>query len=402
MSFRFKSGDLNPSLIEFDNNVLADASMSQMGNGYSYTLAAQREASRPNVFRDMPEEIFAEVFAFGQEQGSFAKNLNFNLDPKDVKSNRVNFYWARIPEHSYQIDIYAPHLLIDGKPDPLFYGLGGEKFYDYQGLTWGLSDIVAGSVIEVKYLSQEDGSRVGLIENVLANPAVPVAPPPPPGSQYSWSGNGLEPQKIVKYKPRPKGGYPYPPANTTSWQELQTYGTAYITTAPAGICVAGPTFAPGQWPLFPVDGKLGQLDTDREPTSIDIGCPVGTPIYAAADGVLYKTDTDPKSSNTDSGQGLCGGTVVAKYQINGREVRQTYCHCTLLPDVPRNHPIKRGDVLALTGGEPGNPGAGNTYGPHVHISMGSRSDEIKDIFGWDFSKNNSGKTIVGKSSCSGD
>jgi len=195
MSFRFKFGDLNPALVQFSSDdPLSATSMSQMGNGYSYTFAAAGRTARPNTFRkNSLKAVLAEVFAFGQEQGSFAKNLNFNLDPKDVKSNRVAVYWARIPEHSYQIDIYAPDLLIDGKPNPDLYPLAGHKFYDYKGLAFGRPDILPGSIIKVRFLSHGD-SRMGVIEGI---PSItgqpPLYSPPGTGARGAFGSSGRTP-----------------------------------------------------------------------------------------------------------------------------------------------------------------------------------------------------------------
>ena len=258
------------------------------------------------------------------------------------------------------------------------------------------SPIVPGSVIMVSFDNPQNYWASGAIEKVIrGKPKVlPEYAANLEGIKAlfddasKWVTGGLMSIGLVSGRPMP-----FPNAPKTAWEQLQARGTAAITKAPDGICVPaakGPTFPSGQWPLFPVSGKLGQLDTAREATSIDITCPVGTPIYAAADGVILDTNVH---SN------LCGGTVVVKYTNPNK--KQTYCHCSELPDVPKNHPIKRGDVIGLTGGKPGSPGAGNTTAPHLHISTGMKSVDFAKAFGWDFSSKNAGKTIVGKSSCEG-
>ena len=259
------------------------------------------------------------------------------------------------------------------------------------------SPIVPGSIIMVSFDNPQNYWSSGAIEKVIRGKpkSLPEYAKNLEGvkelfdSAASWVTGAL--MGLVGGTP---GGrpVPFPPAPKTAWEQLQTHGTAGISKAPDGICVAvaGGTFQSGQWPLFPVSGRLGQLDTAREATSIDIGCKVGTPIYAAADGVIL--DTNDHSD-------LCGGTVLVKYTNPNK--KQTYCHCSEIPDVPKNHPIKRGDVIGLTGGQPGSPGAGNTTAPHLHISTGMKSVDFAKAFGWDFSSKNAGKTIVGKSSCEG-
>ena len=96
----------------------------------------------------------------------------------------------------------------------------------------------------------------------------------------------------------------------------------------------------------------------------DIGLPVGTSLYAMADGVVA-TVVANAGIYTPNGPGRCGNTVVIE-GVDG--ARYTYCHLSLVT-VAAGDPVAAGDVIGFSGGQPGTPGAGNTTGPHLHLSV---------------------------------
>ena len=53
------------------------------------------------------------------------------------------------------------------------------------------------------------------------------------------------------------------------------------------------------------------------------------------------------------------------------EVAYTYCHLSRV-DVAVGDRVAAGDLVGLSGGEPGAPGAGNTTSPHLHFAMRTR------------------------------
>jgi len=90
--------------------------------------------------------------------------------------------------------------------------------------------------------------------------------------------------------------------------------------------------------------------------AIDLGIPVGTPLFAVTGGNITKTAAD---------EGRCGGTVV----LEGNDGAQyTYCHLSQL-GVQNLTKVLPGQFIGLSGGQPGAHGAGNTTGPHLHLSM---------------------------------
>ena len=101
-----------------------------------------------------------------------------------------------------------------------------------------------------------------------------------------------------------------------------------------------------------VNGK--QVTKDHKGT--DFATPVGTPIKAAHDGVVVRAD------NNDSGG--YGNLVV----IKGDKYYSWYAHLNSYK-VGVGTKVKRGEVIGLSGGKKGAPGAGSSQGPHLHFAI---------------------------------
>lgn len=126
--------------------------------------------------------------------------------------------------------------------------------------------------------------------------------------------------------------------------------------------------APGATLLIPVRGVGPQQlrDTYADPRSggrthhaIDIMAPAGTPVLAAADGVIHRLRTG----------GLGGVTI---YQI-GADGRTMYYYAHLqryAAGIRDGTPVRRGQVIAYVG-DTGNAGPGNY---HLHFSVGYLRD----------------------------
>lgn len=108
------------------------------------------------------------------------------------------------------------------------------------------------------------------------------------------------------------------------------------------------------WPLSfkysRVTSRLGRRWNALH-AGVDIACPNGSVVIAAADGVV----TDSKR---DGGYGL--RVVLSHPQING--IQTLYAHNSLL-FVKQGDKVKKGQVLALSGN------TGHTTGPHVHFEV---------------------------------
>ncbi len=96
--------------------------------------------------------------------------------------------------------------------------------------------------------------------------------------------------------------------------------------------------------------------------AIDLGLPVGTPVFAMVASIVTTAstaETFPQDPNR------CGTTIV----ITGVDgASYTYCHLSRLAVAP-GQVVAAGTPIGLSGGQPGAPGAGNTTGPHLHLSI---------------------------------
>lgn len=103
---------------------------------------------------------------------------------------------------------------------------------------------------------------------------------------------------------------------------------------------------------------LGGKSTHK---ATDVGLPVGTPIYAAADGVIHRVGYDHRLA----------GTYIEIAHPNGFYSR--YLHLSAptatQPGVQKGQRVRRGQTIGLSGGQPGAYGAGNTTSPHLHFEI---------------------------------
>lgn len=110
------------------------------------------------------------------------------------------------------------------------------------------------------------------------------------------------------------------------------------------------------------------FNTDRGPThspryhqGIDIGVPVGTPLYASGVGVVVSV------GNTGNTRGY-GRNIVVRYQVGKLTVRVRLAHMSAV-DVKVGDAVTLTTRLGLSGGRRGADGAGASGGPHVHIEV---------------------------------
>ncbi len=96
----------------------------------------------------------------------------------------------------------------------------------------------------------------------------------------------------------------------------------------------------------------------------DVAVPVGTPVFAMVAGTVVSAVGDA-GIYVRGGPGRCGN-MVAIEGVDG--IRYTYCHLSAVV-VQAGEGVVAGQPMALTGGQPGTRGAGNTTGAHLHLSM---------------------------------
>jgi len=108
---------------------------------------------------------------------------------------------------------------------------------------------------------------------------------------------------------------------------------------------------------------------------IDYAMPVGSPVLAAADGVVDQVTTQPNSSRS------FGLYVVIKH-----EGFYTYYAHLSRAVVKAGQKVSQGDLIAYSGGKKGAPGSGSSTGPHLHFEVRKdkatkQSVDPKSIFG---------------------
>lgn len=107
-----------------------------------------------------------------------------------------------------------------------------------------------------------------------------------------------------------------------------------------------PTSTVTEWPAS--SGRPNHLGTD-------FGIPQGTPLRATIDGVITRHNND----------GL-GAYVLDIMSDEGLLVRNG--HLSRM-NVQTGQKVAAGQVIGLTGGQPGTPGAGQSTGPHLHWEL---------------------------------
>jgi murein DD-endopeptidase MepM/ murein hydrolase activator NlpD/peptidoglycan hydrolase-like protein with peptidoglycan-binding domain len=107
------------------------------------------------------------------------------------------------------------------------------------------------------------------------------------------------------------------------------------------------------------------LDVKRPHSGTDFRARTGTPIYSPADGKVVKADMGEN--------GGCGGSVFIEHS-DGLESR--FCHCSKIM-VSVGDMVKRGEEVALTGGDEGDPGRGFSTGAHLHYTL-VKNEELVD------------------------
>lgn len=112
--------------------------------------------------------------------------------------------------------------------------------------------------------------------------------------------------------------------------------------------------------VFPASGanskSITQIFKGTDHHGVDIAVNTGTPIVASLDGVVSFVGLDPK---------IYGNYII----IDHDEGFQTlYAHCSELK-VKKSDRVFYSDTIALSGGEKGAKGAGNSEGPHLHFEL---------------------------------
>jgi murein DD-endopeptidase MepM/ murein hydrolase activator NlpD len=138
--------------------------------------------------------------------------------------------------------------------------------------------------------------------------------------------------------------------------------------APTAAAQALAPIAPAGW-VAPVQAEIwGGFRTVDNPThdGIDLGAARGTPIHAAAAGVVVraKCDTKPASWGCDRDGSPqvhgCGWYVDIRHDGG---IYTRYCHMNRQPDVAVGQTVTAGQVIGQVGS------TGNSSAPHLHFEV---------------------------------
>ncbi|MEO5927378.1 MAG: peptidoglycan DD-metalloendopeptidase family protein [Patescibacteria group bacterium] len=116
------------------------------------------------------------------------------------------------------------------------------------------------------------------------------------------------------------------------------------------------------WPLKPYRGVSAHFHDPGYPyrklfehPGTDIPTPVGTAVHAAAGGYVAWNRTGKQYGNY---------TMI----VHPGGIATIYAHLSKFVAKPDTY-VDRGDVIGMSGGRPGDPGAGLSTGPHLHFEV---------------------------------
>ncbi len=144
----------------------------------------------------------------------------------------------------------------------------------------------------------------------------------------------------------------------SSWQNFEETGLASAKAKPAipGAAKLGAVSIPSRTPLegLKLTSSFGMrnhpiLGGRRAHKGIDLGAPIGTPIYATADGVVSKAS-------------WFGGYGLYVSLEHGGDLETRYGHMSRL-NVAEGQMVHKGDVIGFVGT------TGNSTGPHLHYEV---------------------------------
>ncbi|MDY0393223.1 M23 family metallopeptidase [Virgibacillus halophilus] len=143
-------------------------------------------------------------------------------------------------------------------------------------------------------------------------------------------------------------------SESSSSSSASTSGPTHRTAA------ADPAPQGGGMLSYPVNAPITSGYEARWGTfhyGIDFGVPVGTPIHAAASGVVFMTSTE-----NDGMMNGYGNVVLVTHVINGKTYTTLYAHLNSI-DVSEGQTVSRGQVIAHSGN------TGESTGPHMHFEV---------------------------------
>lgn len=103
--------------------------------------------------------------------------------------------------------------------------------------------------------------------------------------------------------------------------------------------------------IYPITQSFGERFTDQSGhKGIDYALPLGTPVLAAVDGCVSRTETSLEGY---------GSHIV---MTHGEEIETLYAHLSVL-EVTTGQAVQQGEEIGLSGN------SGNSTGPHLHFEL---------------------------------
>jgi murein DD-endopeptidase MepM/ murein hydrolase activator NlpD len=140
-------------------------------------------------------------------------------------------------------------------------------------------------------------------------------------------------------------------------------------------CSAGVSVSASGWTVPVVGPITSGFRTPERPThnGVDIGVPKGTPIHAAAAGIVLVATCDATLDGSPYSCDRDGSLVVAGCGwyvdiLNANNVITRYCHQMVRPFVTVGEHVNAGQVIGLSGA------SGNASGPHLHFEVHLNGD----------------------------
>lgn len=105
---------------------------------------------------------------------------------------------------------------------------------------------------------------------------------------------------------------------------------------------------------------------------IDLGGPVGTPLYACTDGWIH-------AAGYNGEPGDYGCTLVLRHRVDGEDLWMLLGHLSQASIRGREHgqPVQRGQIIGWLGDSDENGG----WPPHVHVQLARTAPEGADMSG---------------------
>ena len=166
--------------------------------------------------------------------------------------------------------------------------------------------------------------------------------------------------------------HPNPSTSTDQPASPPSVATPDASKSPSKV--SGDT-AGGDAKVMPISGSVTSLFGNRSNPfgsgkteghgAIDIGAPVGSPVYAAQEGTVIR------ANGTDDPTGY--GNVIDIMHKDGYMSR--YGHLSGF-QVAKGDKIKKGDLIGKSGGAKGAQGSGRSSGPHLHFEVRKNGQKV--------------------------